>query len=143
MCAGAFWFDENGATVSVDDADQLGITDAAKLFGVSTRTLRYYENRGLFKPHRRGWTRVYGKADCHRIAAVLKARKLGFSLAEIKDMLAASDGELTSEALRRHRERCMRQIELLAAQRSEIEQALAELWRIHTTLSALDKDEKA
>jgi DNA-binding transcriptional MerR regulator len=129
-----FWLDESNADAATPDAE-LTIGEMSRSFQVSTRTLRYYENRGLLKPRRHGTTRIYTQSDCHRIAAVIKARKLGFTLTEIKEMIEASEGGATLAALQLNRERCMRQIEHLARQRQEIEQALAELWRIHTRLS--------
>lgn len=63
------------------------ITQLTKEFDISTRTLRFYEDEGLIRPERRGRTRLYTGADRHRIDKILCARRVGFSVAEIAEML--------------------------------------------------------
>ncbi len=88
----------------------------------------------MLKPQRRGQARVYVEADFHRIAAVLEARKLGFTFAELKGLLTASGDSGPLQGLALSREMCMRQIELLAKRRLEIEEAIAQLLRIYNQL---------
>lgn len=64
------------------------ITELTREFGISTRTLRFYEDEGLISPTRRGRTRLYTQADRHMIRHVLKARKIGFSVDEAGRLLA-------------------------------------------------------
>lgn len=72
------------------------ITDLAAEFGVTLRTIRFYEDRGLVSPERRGTTRVFHPRDRIRLALVLRGKRLGFSLDEIAtivDMYDAEPGE--------------------------------------------------
>lgn len=72
------------------------ITELTSAFEVSTRTLRYYEDEGLIAPRRRGRQRLYSQADRTRIKLILRGRRLGFSLAEIReiiDMYGETPGE--------------------------------------------------
>ncbi|WP_182087144.1 MerR family DNA-binding transcriptional regulator [Aureimonas sp. ME7] len=63
------------------------IGDLAREFGVSLRTLRFYEDRGLISPERRGTTRIYSRRDRMRLRLVLLAKLLGFSLTEAKQII--------------------------------------------------------
>ena len=58
------------------------IGDLAREFGVSLRTLRFYEDRGLLTPHRKGTVRRYDEQHKTRLSMILKAKQLGFILAE-------------------------------------------------------------
>lgn len=74
------------------DADQreertYKIGDLAREFGVSLRTLRFYEDRGLLQPERQGTTRIYSRRDRMRLRLVLLAKLLGFSLTEAKQII--------------------------------------------------------
>ena len=113
----------------------LTISEVAARFGVTLRTLRFYESRGLLAPVRDGRARLYGRADCDRLALVLKGKKLGFTLVEIGRMVAAEEGRASSQSLRLSREKCLEQIALLEKQLGELEEAIAELRRIHTMLA--------
>jgi DNA-binding transcriptional MerR regulator len=64
------------------------ITDLTREFDVSTRTLRFYEDEGMLRPQRRGRTRLYRAADRHLLRQILRGKRLGFSIAEIKEVLA-------------------------------------------------------
>jgi DNA-binding transcriptional MerR regulator len=101
------------------------IAQLAQEFGVTFRTLRFYESRGFVSPRRQGTTRLYGQADRDRVALVLKAKRLGFTLREIGLLLAAHGG--APEGLRLSRRQCAEQINLLERQKREIESALDEL----------------
>jgi len=63
------------------------ITELTREFGVSTRTLRFYEDEGLIHPERRGRTRLYRTADRHLIAQILRGRRIGFTIAEIREII--------------------------------------------------------
>lgn len=63
------------------------ITELTREFGVSTRTLRFYEDEGLIAPERRGRTRLYRAADRHLIAEILRGRRIGFTIAEIREII--------------------------------------------------------
>lgn len=64
------------------------ISELTREFAISTRTLRFYEDEGLIKPTRRGRTRLYSQADRHMVRHILRARKMGFSVEDTKELLA-------------------------------------------------------
>lgn len=138
---------DSGRTDSAGkDTDAPGgftISDLARDFGVTLRTLRFYESRGLIAPARSGMTRIYSSRDRARLALILKGKQLGFTLVEIRAMLANEEGkELKGKepsasvgGLQLSRSQIAEQLELLRSQRTEIETAIAEL---ETTLARLD-----
>lgn len=86
----------------------LTISAVVERYGVTARALRFYETKGLLAPHRRGRSRVYEAADLARLDFVIRARRLGFSLDEIKDMLdgvvdAATSGSIADARVARQR----------------------------------------
>lgn len=122
-----------------DDADASGgftISDLARDFGVTLRTLRFYESRGLIAPARSGMTRIYSDRDRARLALILKGKQLGFTLVEIRAMLATEDkkgggaveeGSAVVGGLQLSKAQITEQLELLRSQRQEIDDAIAEL----------------
>jgi len=75
------------------------ITDLTREFHLTTRTLRFYEDKGLLQPLRRGRTRLYSQADYNRLQRILQAKRLNFSLAEIAGILEIYDSPPTQPAL--------------------------------------------
>jgi DNA-binding transcriptional MerR regulator len=71
-----------------DENVSLTISDMARTFEVSLRDLRFYEDRGLLKPNRNGFVRLYDAEQQSRLKLILKSKRLGFSLAEIQKILA-------------------------------------------------------
>lgn len=69
------------------------ITQLAQEFDVTTRTIRFYEDQGLLTPTRKGQTRIYSARDRVRLKLVLRGKRLGFSLGEIREMLDMYDAE--------------------------------------------------
>ncbi len=63
------------------------ITELTREFGVSTRTLRFYEDEGLIKPVRRGRTRLFRPADRQLLKQILRGKRLGFSISEIREII--------------------------------------------------------
>ncbi|MGN6550740.1 MAG: MerR family transcriptional regulator [Pararhizobium sp.] len=63
------------------------ITELTREFGVSTRTLRFYEDEGLVHPERRGRTRLFRAADRRLIQEILRGRRIGFTIAEIREII--------------------------------------------------------
>lgn len=118
------------------------ISDLAAEFGVTTRTLRFYEEKGLLQPERRGRVRYFSPADRVRLRLILRGRRLGLSLeesAEIIDLYKAPEGgrrQLTTllAKLAERREQLEKQAADLAAVLAELagvedacNKALAEL----------------
>lgn len=110
------------------------ITELTREFGVSTRTLRFYEDEGLINPERRGRTRLFRPADRRLIQEILRGRRIGFSIAEIRDIIRVykdPPGEIG-------------QLELLMAKVSEKRDELRQKRRdIEETLAELDNVEEA
>lgn len=63
------------------------ITELTREFDISTRTLRFYEDEGLVHPVRRGRTRLFRPSDRHLVRQILRGRRLGFSIAEIREII--------------------------------------------------------
>lgn len=63
------------------------ITELTREFGVSTRTLRFYEDEGLIHPDRRGRTRLFRAADRRLIQEILRGRRIGFTISEIREII--------------------------------------------------------
>lgn len=68
------------------------ITELAREFGITPRAIRFYEDQGLLTPARAGRVRVYGKADRTRLKLTLRGKRLGLSLAEVKELLEMYGG---------------------------------------------------
>ncbi len=115
------------APVAIDAG--YSISDLATEFNVTLRTLRFYEARGLVKPRRAGLTRIYSARDRSRIALILKGKQLGFTLVEIRAMLANEESREAGNAggLTLSLAQIEEQIVLLTGQRADIEIALREL----------------
>jgi DNA-binding transcriptional MerR regulator len=118
------------------------IGELSREFGITLRALRFYENKGLISPHREGMNRLYSHGDRTRLALILKGKKLGFTLGEIRQMVAAEEGEADARTLRLSREKCLEQIELLKKQKAEIEEGLNELSRIYASLGGKPDEKK-
>ncbi|HZH52039.1 MAG TPA: MerR family DNA-binding transcriptional regulator [Microvirga sp.] len=104
------------------------IGDLAREFGVTLRTLRFYEDRGLLSPRRDGTARIYDARDRDRLSVILKGKQLGFTLTEIRAMLAEERMSEGSKAkLQLSADQIEDQINHLEQQKAEIEEALAEL----------------
>ncbi|RDH80786.1 MAG: MerR family transcriptional regulator [endosymbiont of Galathealinum brachiosum] len=65
----------------------LSITEVAEEFGVTARTIRFYESKGLISPQRVGSTRAYSYKDRGRLKLIFRAKRLGFSLTDINEYL--------------------------------------------------------
>ena len=104
------------------------ITDLALEFGVTTRTIRHYEEQGLLTPQREGMNRVFNNRDRIRLKLALRAKRLGFSLSEIRELYELSN--LAAEETRQL-EMFLGKLEkrqaLLEQQREDIEAMLREI----------------
>jgi DNA-binding transcriptional MerR regulator len=108
--------------------DHFTIRDLAKEFDCTHRTIRFYEDQGLLHPRREGQARIFSHRDRARLSLILRGRRLGFSLAEIGEMLNLYDADpdhvrQLSVALEKGRVRLAQ----LERQRADIEAAIAEL----------------
>ncbi|MCC5974761.1 MAG: MerR family DNA-binding transcriptional regulator [Rubellimicrobium sp.] len=96
-------------------------------FDVTPRTLRYYEYIELLAPEREGRSRVYGPREVARMTLILRGRRFGFSLEEIRQWLLIYESEGTEAQMRKWVELADRQLGELAAQKQALEETMAEL----------------
>lgn len=104
------------------------IGDLAREFGITARTIRFYEDKGLLSPLREGQRRLYRRRDRTRLRLILRGKRLGFSLREIRetfDLYEQVHGE--SKQLRYYLQVLQEKREQLLQQRQDLEDALAEL----------------
>ncbi|MFC3231157.1 MerR family DNA-binding transcriptional regulator [Marinibaculum pumilum] len=104
------------------------ITELSDAFGVTPRAIRFYEDKGLLAPARQGQSRIYSRADRTRLALILRGKRLGFSLAEIQELLDLydpADGQV--EQIRQLNMKAADRISELERQAAEIESMLREL----------------
>lgn len=110
------------------DRHEFSISDLSAEFGVTARALRFYEDEGLIAPERRGTARIYSARDRARLAWILRGKRVGFSLAEIRELLDLydlGDGRRTQRA--KTIARCRDRIALLESQKHDIDAAIREL----------------
>ncbi|WP_084583184.1 MerR family transcriptional regulator [Sphingomonas azotifigens] len=123
------------------DRDAFSISDLCAEFGVTPRALRFYEDEGLIAPERRGTQRIYTHRDRARLAWILRGKRVGFSLAEIREMIDLYD---LGDGRRLQRqvtlERCMDRIALLEAQKRDIDAHIAELAQFVDLIKSKDNE---
>jgi DNA-binding transcriptional MerR regulator len=78
------------------------ISDLAREFGVTTRTIRFYEDQGLLTPAREGRNRIYSKRDRVRLKLTLRGKRLGFSLGEVRELFDLYDSARDEAAQLNH-----------------------------------------
>ena len=111
--------------------DLHSISELAQEFDITTRTIRFYEDKGLLQPKRNGRQRIYSRRDYVRLRLILRGKRLGLSLSEISDTIELYDtdqGELgqLDSFLQTIRERRL----ALKQKRADIDVILSELQRI-------------
>ena len=107
------------------------ITDLAREFGVTTRTIRFYEDQHLLLPQRQGNRRVYSRRDRVRLLLILRGKRIGLSLQEIRELFDLYDGSQTgSEQLHEFVQILTRREEQLLAQKADIDRVLKEITQL-------------
>ena len=121
------------------DREDFSISDLSTEFDVTPRALRFYEDEGLIAPERRGTARIYSHRDRARLAWILRGKRVGFSLSEIRELLDLydlGDGRRLQRAATLAR--CRERIALLERQKADIDAAIAELTEFAGLLSSPD-----
>lgn len=117
----------DAATPAQDD-ETYTITELAEEFGITTRAIRFYEDKGLISPRRNGINRIYGRRDRARLKLVLRGKRLGFSLADIREMLDLYNvGDGQREQLKLMLIKVRERLDVLRQQREDIDDAISEL----------------
>ena len=112
-------------------SDTFSIADLANEFGITTRTIRYYEDEGLISPSRQGQRRIYSPRDRVRLKLIMRGKRLGFSLKEVREMVDMYDADNSEVAqLSLFLEKIKERRTALLRQREDIETILDELDRL-------------
>ena len=122
----------HGAGARTTDTPTWSIAEIATEYGVTARTLRFYEDRGLLAPERRGTQRIFHPRDRVRLELVLRGRRLGFSLDEIARIVDMYDAEPGEAGQLRYL------LEQITVRRSELEQRRRDIERTLIELAAVE-----
>ncbi|WP_286240755.1 MerR family transcriptional regulator [Neptuniibacter halophilus] len=106
------------------------IGELAREFDLTTRSIRFYEDQQLLFPTRRGQTRVYSSQDRVRLKLILRGKRLGFSLAETRELFSLWDETLTGSEKQLHL-----LLEIIHQKRAELEQQLKDIEIIQQELN--------
>lgn len=122
------------ATESINDRSSIG--DLAREFDVTPRAIRFYEDEGLLSPGRDGSRRVYSKRDYVRLKLILRGKRLGFSLAEVREMLELYD------AAPDERPQLEKFVAALAARREQLERQREEIDEVLEEIRGFERHSK-
>ncbi len=123
---------------AVKDTVLFSVSQLARQLGVTTRTIRFYEDKHLISPQRAGTTRVYTHRDRARLMLILRGKRLGFSLREIKEFLDLYDVDPQHHTqVRVLLNSVVKRMDKLHAQRAAIDESLTELAEIERQCEAV------
>ena len=101
----------------MDIKQTYSISELAKEFDVTTRSIRFYEDQELLRPTRRGQTRIFSSKDRVRLKLILRGKRMGFSLAETKELF-----DLWDETLSGNEKQLLKMLTILENKRAQLEQ---------------------
>lgn len=108
--------------------EQYSIRDLADAFDITTRTIRFYEDKGLMQPAREGQRRIYSKGDRARLKLILRGKRLGFTLDEITQLVSLYETpEDKVPQLERYLDTLLTHRQMLEKQRADIDRTLQDL----------------
>ncbi|WP_421227618.1 MerR family transcriptional regulator [Aeromonas enteropelogenes] len=116
-----------------DESRRYSISELAREFDVTTRSIRFYEDQGLLNPVREGQTRIYSKQDWVRLKLTLRGKRLGFSLAEIRELFDLYDADKSS------RTQLQTMLELVAERRETLQQQMEDIRVVLLELEAAEQ----
>ncbi|MGF7173156.1 DNA-binding transcriptional MerR regulator [Azospirillum doebereinerae] len=119
------------------------VNQLAEELGITPRALRFYEVKGLLAPNRVGNNRVYTKRDRARLKLILRGKRLGFSLAEIREYLDLYNVDGGVEQQKNLLKRVQTRLKDLAQQREDLEATVGELKEIEDQVTTLLAQRKA
>lgn len=118
------------------------ITELAQEFAITPRAIRFYEDKDLLVPLRQGQARIYTRRDRARLFLILRGKRLGFSLSDIKEILDLYDmGDGQKTQLKIMAKKVGERIEALKAQRRDMDAMLEELGDAHNVMTRFLKGE--
>jgi len=112
------------------------ISELSEEFGITPRTLRFYEDESLIAPKREGQTRIYSTGDRARLIWILRGKRVGFSITDIREVLNMHYGEGgKAEQCRVTISACNNRIQILKQQKKDIDETLEELTNLVETVT--------
>jgi DNA-binding transcriptional MerR regulator len=120
--------------------DRLTFKEMCAAFDVTPRTLRYYEYIELLQPDREGRSRFYGPRERARMKLIMRGRKFGFQLEDIRQWLLIYENEGTDAQMRKWITLADGQLEQLAEERRQLDEAILELKKLRDDTAAALKD---
>lgn len=109
------------------------ISELASEFDVTTRSIRFYEDQGLLKPTRRGQTRIYSSKDRVRLKLILRGKRLGFSLAETRELF-----DLWDETLSGSEKQLKLMLATVESKRAQLEQQMKDIAMVQLELDSAE-----
>jgi DNA-binding transcriptional MerR regulator len=119
-----------------DPIENYSIGDLAREFDVTPRAIRFYEDEGLLSPRREGSRRIYSKRDQVRLKLILRGKRLGFSLAEVREMLELYDSAPDE------RPQLEKFVAALSARRAQLERQRVEIDEVLGEIRAFERQSR-
>jgi len=124
---------DSSITPVSDPIENCSIGDLAREFDVTLRTIRFYEDEGLLSPRREGSRRIYSKRDQVRLKLILRGKRLGFSLADVREMIELYDSAPDE------RPQLEKFVASLSARRVQLERQRAEIEEVLGEIRAFER----